>query len=142
MHWRIIPRNKPALLWEVLNQFKSSGAHLSLEGDLEAYEVLEYPLASTQESTILKRNTISPRLDFVIIPISEPLIVHLKHHLNGAGVFTKDGGLIHVQVEMGGALVFGAYDNFHKDCTSIGGVTEQFLEHLVSAAILRSYEAA
>jgi len=83
---------------------------------------------------------VSPRLDFVVLPISESLVTQLKKLLGRPGVFNVEGVLIHVQVEVNGALAFGAYDNFHRDCVRGGSVlTESLLQEWVTAGVLRSY---
>ncbi len=141
MHWPLIPRNKPALFWAVLDAFPEA-AHVSLEGDLKQFRLLERSDASTAETLVLRRNTLSPRLDFVVLPVSPELVSTLKQIMSGAGIFNDGGLLIHAQVEFRGKLVLGAYDNFHEDCVvACEPLGEDFLEPLRTKGILRSYEA-
>ena len=55
-----------------------------------------------------------------------------------------DDGIIHVQIEKGGQLVFGAYDNFHADCVTVNNdaIPPSFLEGLKNKGVIRSYGAA
>lgn len=142
MHWSMHPRNKPALLWAVLEHFLNQ-ARVSLEGDLGQFDLLACSGASSDETHEIHRHTKSPKLDFVVLPVTVDQLVTLKHRLGGAGVFGVGGRLVHVQVEFQGKLVFGGYDNFHKECVVAYpplGVT--FLEQLKVKGILRSYKSA
>ncbi len=142
MHWWLEPRNKPALLWAVLEAFPQ-GAYLSLEGDLKNFGLLERADASSEETSSLRRNTLSPRLDFVVVPVTTALVATLKELLSGPGIFGDDGSLIHAQIEHNGRLVFGAYDNFHKDCVvAYEPLDQQFLERLCNNGVLRGYAVA
>jgi hypothetical protein len=90
---------------------------LSLEGNLSRFDPTLVPGASGNPSALLRRNTISPVLDFVILPVTAATAdticqevlpqVGLKHHI------------IHVQVASEGRLVLGAYDNFNRECVWI-----------------------
>ena len=49
--------------------------------------------------------------------------------------------IIHVQIALGGGLIFGAYDNFQEDCVV---AYEEFpvalLDRLVANGVIRSYQ--
>lgn len=142
MHWWLRTRNKPALLWAVLAAFPKD-ARLSLEGDLKSFGLLERADASSEETPVLHRHTRSPKLDFVILPVSPELLVSLQKALAGSGVFNTGGALVHAQVEYKGKLLFGAYDNFHNDCVvAYEPIATAFLEQLRDKGILRAYESA
>jgi hypothetical protein len=54
--------------------------------------------------------------------------------------FNGDRGIIHVQIEANGQLVFGAYDNFHPETVLVYGPIETaVLDDLVTIRTLRSY---
>jgi len=53
---------------------------------------------------------------------------------------TVPGAIIHIQIEKGGQLQFGAYDNFHPECIFFGSeVKEDVISSLVSQNIMRPY---
>jgi len=50
--------------------------------------------------------------------------------------------LLHAQIEVEGALVFGGYDRFHRQCVRAASpITTTFLQRLVENGVLRSYES-
>lgn len=135
-------RNKPGLLWAFLERFQGGGV-ASFEGELQQLGILELPGASYDETALLKRQTRSPRQDFVVLSICAETIVSLKPRLNAPGVFNRAGALCHVQIAYRGQLVFGAYDNFHRECVvAYEPVPLSFLDELVATGVLRSYQLA
>ena len=142
MHWWINTRDKPGLLWAFLRHF-GSDSHVSFEGDLQQLALAELPGASISETPVLRRQTLEPTLDFVAIPVTAETVRALREHLSAPGLFQDGGALIHVQVEHAGHLVFGAYDNFHKDCVVAYEPTpESLLEQLKVSGVIRSYDVA
>lgn len=142
MHWWISSRDKPSLLWSFLRNFESD-SHISFEGDLQHLALAELPGASTSETPALRRQTLHPILDFVVVPVTAETAKALRERLSGPGLFRNRGALVHVQVEHAGHLVLGAYDNFHKDCVVAHEPTpESLLEQLKSSGVIRSYDVA
>ena len=48
--------------------------------------------------------------------------------------------ILHIQIEKGGVLQFGAYDNFQPDCIYFGKAIKQaVLDTLVSDGVMRRY---
>ena len=89
---------------------------------------------------MLKRQTSSPELDFIVVPINERTVGMLKRQLSARGVMGKDGVVIHTQIQASDEMIFSACDNFHKDCTVTSkSVPEDFLASLKSHGLLRSY---
>ena len=86
------------------------------------------------ENLNLKRNTLLPRQEFVIVPLDSSTI---------SAIFSKIGGTIsksvlHVQIEKNGRLEFGGYDNFNAECMFFGSaISNAFLDSLVSEGLLR-----
>ena len=142
MHWWIDTRDKPGLLWAFLDHFLKD-SRVSFEGDLAKLRLSEVPGLSIEETPILQRNTLEPRLDFVSVPISADSVQALKKRLSQPGLFDAEGSIVHVQVENSGQLVLGAYDNFHKDCVVAYEPTpEWFLARLRDAGVIRGFELA
>jgi hypothetical protein len=129
--WKV--RGKGQLLL-VLMEALEGNAHISFEGNLRSLPLSSYPGASSEPTDALKRNTLWPKQDFVVVPL-EPS--------SSTEIYAALGGVIprtvrHVQIEKDGVLQFGAYDNFHPECIFFGGaVTTQMLESLVSNDILQ-----
>jgi hypothetical protein len=123
--------------------YLSGGAHMSMEGDLSKAqgEIESIPGRSGQETAILRRQTLVPVLDFVVLPL-EPNTTEiiLRRIVPRVGIVRN---VIHLQIVKEGELQLGAYDNFHPDCVVIGpGVPEEYLETLVQSGLLYNYEPA
>jgi hypothetical protein len=140
MRWWLDTRNKPALLWAFLHQFEGRGS-VSFEGNLRHLGILELPGAKYEETSLLKRQNGPPPEDFVIVPISAETIASLKRSLNAPGIFNSAGAVCHVQIEYQERVVLGAHDNFHRECIfAQDPVPQSFLDKLVAAGVIRSYE--
>lgn len=59
----------------------------------------------------MKRNTIWPRQDFAVIPLTEMATKLIIMPAIGGNVPRK---LVHIQIEKAGILEFGAYDNLQS----------------------------
>ena len=129
--WKV--RNKSQLLLAMMEELEGD-AHVSFEGDLRTLRLSSYPGASDEPTAALKRNTTWPKQGFIVVPL-EPY--------SGKKIITALGGavpkaVLHVQIEKGGALQFGAYDRFHPECIFFGSaVRSELVESLVSKGILR-----
>jgi hypothetical protein len=142
MKWWIDTRDKPGLLWAFLHHFQNE-ANISFEGSLKHLVLAELPGASVSETSVLRRQTHDPILDFVAMPLTPETVGMLHERLSAPGLFQAGGGLIHVQVEHAGYLVLGAYDNFHKDCVVAYEPTpESLLAQLKASGVIRSYDVA
>jgi hypothetical protein len=113
---------------------------LSLEGDLSRFDSALVPGASREPSALLRRNTISPVLDFVILPVTAVTVdticqrvlpqVGLKQHV------------IHAQVASEGRLVLGAFDSFHRGCVWIDQrIGKDGIVSLLDSGVIGWYQA-
>lgn len=128
-------RDKRRLLLAMMGNL-SGGAHISFEGDLSALRLSGIPGASQDETVALKRNTLWPKQDFIVLPLESSTNRTIVSAIGG----TVPGAIIHIQIEKGGSLQFAAYDNFHPKCIVFGPATDQaILESLVSEGIMRPY---
>lgn len=128
-------RDKRRLLLAMMEQL-AGDAHISFEGDLSALHLSSIPGASPEETGALKRNTQWPKQDFIALPLEKSTIRTIISAIGG----TVPGGIIHVQIEKGGALQFAAYDNFHPKCIVFNSAVEKaILESMVSEGIVRPY---
>jgi hypothetical protein len=78
----------------------------------------------------LKRNTIWPRPDFAIAPLTKTSREHVIRAIGG-NVPKK---VIHIQIERAGILEFGAYDNFQPVVFG-PGLSPEFLSSLTARRI-------
>ncbi len=98
------------------------------------------PSASNTETEVLKRQTLSSELDFVIIPLTDQTVQNIWKVLSEKDHLVHEG-IIHVQIESNGNLVFGGYDNFHRQCViAYSGVSIELLERLKEKGVIRGYE--
>jgi hypothetical protein len=129
--WKV--RDKNRLLLAIMNEL-AGDANISFEGDSKILSLVALPGASQMETSVLKRSTLWPQQDFVVV-LLEPSII--------SQIFAKIGGTIprsvlHIQIEKEGRLEFGAYDNFNPESMFFGSaIREAFLESLVSEGFLR-----
>jgi len=118
----------------VMEKLAGHASRMSLEGKLEVFRILSFPGATREEAGVLKRNTILPKQDFVIVPL-EPL--------TAPAILKAIGGRVprrvrHIQIERAGILEFGAYDSFDPECLFLGpAITSQFIASLVELGILQ-----
>lgn len=111
-------------------------AHISFEGDFRGLRLLSTPVASQEETPVLRRATVWPKQDFVVLPLEPSMSKTIVSALGG----TVPSAIIHIQIEKNALLQFAAYDNFHPQCIFFGpGVKEAFLESLESQNIMRPY---
>lgn len=128
-------RDKRRLLLAMMEQL-AGGAHISFEGDLKALRLSSIPGASQEETDALKRNTLWPKQDFIVVPLESSTSKAIVSAIGG----TIPGTIIHIQIEKGGGLQFGAYDNFHPQCIVFNPATDKaILESLVAQGIMRPY---
>ena len=132
-------RDCQGTLWAFYRRFDGEGL-ASFEGDLSLLQPAEIPGASSEETARLRRQTIEPRLDFIVIPITDQTVELLKRRLSSPGVMGNDGVVVHTQIESANELIFSACDNFHIDCTVVAAsVPEEFLASLQSKGLIRSF---
>lgn len=114
----------------------AGGAHVSFEGDLQGLKLSSISGASSEPTTALKRNTLQPKQDFVVVPLEPSTGQEIIAAMGG----TVPGAIIHIQIEKNGELQFGAYDNFYPECIYFGSaVREGVIQLLISQNIMRPY---
>jgi hypothetical protein len=135
-YW-IAARDKPGLLIAMMRAL-AGNAHLSLEGDLPRCLFPPELGAEADETSTLKRHTLVPQLDFVVLPLEPHTVQQVLDVVLPDNRFMND--IIHIQIEKSGRLEFGAYDNFHPECiVCFLGVKESLLNELLDSGVIRSW---
>src|SRR5262245_53670129 len=136
-HWLNV-RDKPGLLHRLMREFTEG--QMSLEGDLSNCKFADEIVIARDEVGLLKRSTLYPRQDFVVLRLEPENIAPIFKEVLAAGL---SRAIIHVQIEHGGVLQLGAYDNFHPDCVVAGpAVSVSLLAELKSNRVLRDFSLA
>ena len=111
----------------------AGAAHVSFEGDLSSTSLFEVAGASGDETRVLKRNTLSPKQDFVVLPLEREMVGPIMAAVGG----TVPRGIIHIQVQKEGRLQLGLYDNFAPKAMFFGPrLTPTFFAALQEAGTL------
>ena len=128
-------RDKRRLLLAMMEEL-AGDAHISFEGDLRALPIFSTPGASQEETVNLKRNTLWPQEDFIVLPLEPSMSKAIISAVGG----TIPKTIIHIQIEKNSLIQFAAYDRFHPECIVFGtAVTEAVRESLVSQGIMRPH---
>ena len=135
-YW-IVARDKPGLLIAMMRALAGS-AHISFEGDLSRCVFPPELDPSAYETPTLKRQTLVPKLGFVVLPLSPDVVQPILDVVLPDRRFMND--IIHIQIEKSGRLEFGSYDSFHPECiVCFLGVGTDFLDALRDRGVIRSW---
>lgn len=132
-------RDKPGLFYAMIKEFSNRG-RVSFEGYLQDLELGTIPGAINKAEKPLGRATRYPRLDFIVVPLNPETVPRIWKEVNEKDHLAHEG-IIHVQVEHDGKLVFCAFDNFDKNCTvAYESVPQALLDRLKTNGVIRGYE--
>jgi len=127
-------RDKPGFLHRMMLEL-AGNARISLEGNLSHCRFSDDLVLTRDETAVLKRNTIAPKQDFVILRLASETVAPVFKQVMAAGLRRA---IIHVQVERHDSLELGAYDNFQ--CVVTGpGVSSAVLNELKTSNVLRDF---
>jgi hypothetical protein len=128
--WRV--KDKFAFLLAVMGRL-AGGAHISFEGDLDPFPLAEIRGASSRETEVLKRNTLWPKQDFIVLPLEETTIQQITKAMGGSW----SRRIYHIQIEKKGTLEFGTYDSFDPACFNFGpALDHEFMAFLTREELL------
>jgi hypothetical protein len=128
--WKI--RDKRLFLIAVMEELAGT-ARISFEGDLSATRAFDMAGASKEETPILKRNTLWPQQDFIVLPLETESAKAIIAAIGG----TVPKSILHIQIEKSGRLELGLYDNFDPRATFFGlALTPRFLSTLQFEGII------
>jgi hypothetical protein len=110
--------------------------HISFEGDLGALSVTSLPGVSAEETTVLRRNTLWPKKDFVILPLEPDLTDGIINVIGG----TVPKAILHIQIEKAGRLELSLCDSFDPRAMFFGpSLPANFLFRFEAEAILKKW---
>jgi hypothetical protein len=136
---RVTVRRKSEFLRCLMFEF-AANSHISVEGDLSRCCFGADTLTTRDETPLLRRNTTSPKQDFVVLRLTPETVDEIFKQIMAAGL---NRAIMHVQIERDGVLELGAYDNFDPECVVTGpNVSSAFLGRLKTANILRDFVVA
>jgi hypothetical protein len=128
--WRV--RDKARLLTAITEKL-GGDAHISFEGSLRHLSLLTAPGSSQDETVALKRNTLWPQQDFVVLPLESLILKQILLASSG----TVPRTILHVQIEKADTLQFAAYDNFDPECIFFGNTLgDIFVDSMISAGVI------
>ena len=111
---------------------------MSLEGDLSRCAFPDELVATHDEIPLLKRNTLWPRQDFVILFLLPEFVDPIFRQIMKAGL---KRAIIHIQIEHSGLLQLGAYDNFYPKSVVTGPIVrKELLSELKLKKVLWDFE--
>lgn len=138
--FRLDTRQRPLLLFAMMRALVSDASKISFEGRLSQTDLAKLEGVTDQESDVLKRATLQPQLDFLVLPLTQENIPTITRAIASKIAFGSKG-IIHVQIASRGKMAFAAYDNFDQDCTvAFSAVPSTLLDELVKTRVLRSYK--
>ena len=140
--YRLDTRDRPRLLLAMMHALAADDGRISFEGKLSETELAQMAGTACEEDGVLKRATLQPKLDFLVLPLTPKNLSPLERVIVSKVAF-GNGGIIHVQIERHGRMAFAAYDNFDRDClVAYSDVSPAVLDELIKTRVLRSYQRA
>jgi hypothetical protein len=132
-------RDRPPLLVAIMQACAGSGSKISFEGYLSTTELTQLEDVASEETPLLKRATLWPKLDFLVLPLTEQTFSAIKKAIISKIAF-GERGIVHVQIEKNGQIAFAAYDNFqHGWVAADTPISTTLLEDLIQTRVLRGY---
>jgi hypothetical protein len=137
--YRLDTRDRPRLLTAMMRTLAGEDCKISFEGALSQTELAQIEGVAYGETGVLKRATLQPRLDFLILPLTQQKLSAIENAINSKIAFGHSG-IVHVQIERNGKIAFAAYDSFHRECViAYSAVSIGLLQKLTETRVLRSY---
>jgi hypothetical protein len=98
----------------------------------------EVDLSGIADLTLVKGKEEWDKYDRVTFTLTRENVAAFKALLPRIGIHNR---IIHIEIEQGGYQVFGAYDQFDKDCVWVtANVGEDFIKTLFDQKIIWKYE--
>jgi len=140
--YRLETKDRPGLLFAMMQVLAGDESRISFEGKLSHTELVKFDGVSEEEDSVLKRGTLWPKLDFLILSMTTENLPIITKAIRSKIAF-GDRGIIHVQIARHGKMAFAAYDCFHRDCVvAYSGVSIELLDQLTHERVIHGYKRA
>lgn len=137
--YSLYTRDRPGLLNAMMSALASDTTKISFEGTLSHTDLVRIAGITHDESGVLRRATLAPREDFIILPLSEQTLPAIRKAINSK-IAIGEKGIVHVQIVKDSDMAFAAYDTFDKECVvAYSAVSSELLDELTNAKVLRGY---
>lgn len=137
--YSLYTRDRPGLLNAMMSALASDTTKISFEGRLAHTELVRIAGVTHDESGVLRRATLAPRPDFIVLPLSEQTLPAIRKAINSK-IAIGENGIVHVQIVKNSDMAFAAYDSFDKECVvAYSAVSSALLDELTKANVLRGY---
>jgi hypothetical protein len=138
--YRLDTRDRPGLLFAMMQAFVADDCRISFEGRLSQTELVQLPGVTHDEDAILKRATLQPKLDFLVLPLTSESLPTITKAITSKIAF-GERGIIHVRIVRAGKIAFAAYDGFDRESVvAYSAVSTSLLDQLTETRILRAYK--
>ena len=139
--YQLRTKHKIKLLFAMMRALAGNDAKISFEGRLAgSKELVSVGGVHFEETEVLRRQTLQPTLDFVVLPLNQTLLPTIEKAIESKIAFSHSSGIIHVQIESHGQIAFAAYDEFDHGCVvAYPPVSTDLLNQLVGKRVLHSY---
>jgi len=121
----------------MMHALTAEESKISFEGDLSHTHLAQIEGVGREETGVLKRATLWPKLDFLVMPLTPMNISRIEEAIVSKIAFSH-GGIIHVHIEQKGKIAFAAYDNF-QSVVAYPAVPVALLQDLTERRVLRGY---
>jgi hypothetical protein len=101
--YRLETRHKPRLLSAMMHALAAEESKISFEGTLSQTELARMEGVTNEETGVLKRGTLQPKLDFLVLPLTQQGLAAMEKAINSKIAFGYKG-IVHVQIERMGRL--------------------------------------
>jgi hypothetical protein len=138
--YRLETRDRSRLLTAMMRALAAEDSKISFEGALSQTELAQLEGVTQEETDVLKRATVQPKLDFLVLPLTEQKLSAIEKAIISKIAFGHSG-ILHVQIEKKGTIAFAAYDNFDRECVvAYSAVSSALLKELSEMRVLRNYQ--
>jgi hypothetical protein len=136
--YRLDTRDRPSLLVAMMRALAAKDCKISFEGKLSKTELAQMDGITHEETGVLKRSTLWPKLEFLVLSLTQEKLPAIEKALTSKLAF-GERGLVHVLMERNGKVAFSAYDGFQHVAAS-SAIPSTLLEELIKTRVLRNYQ--
>lgn len=133
------PVDNGMLLAAMMELFAGAAAYIAFEGDLSDCNLRNISGASDKPQGYLKRQSLLPSIDFVVLPLDAYTITPILEAVIPHDIVSTD--ILHISITCAGELEFSSQDQFGAGCIWCGpSVSRELLEAMHKRGIIHSFE--